>query len=296
MFVLHAENIYNTASLLRLKLNYNMKRIEKHLSLNLGLATIFFMSSSPPDCVCRLDRCLSCLRMTSHSRYGHHMVSDGSSVLLQCSCWHSQTHRPLPHLFLSVFTHFLPPSIFVCSCLFLPVCSIWTITFLLHFFPLLVRHSFSVLSFFHPLHFLHHVFIHTSFLLSSLPKGSHSCYHTERAGMAGYALANWERFVSLSAAGLTRFRILPLQAFESLLQLYEARATYEEFCIPMCMLPATISNNVPGTDLSIGADTALNAIVEVRQSNRRRHSFDRFFANRMKMTQHHLSKMLMVQC
>ncbi|XP_037135645.1 ATP-dependent 6-phosphofructokinase, platelet type isoform X1 [Syngnathus acus] len=52
------------------------------------------------------------------------------------------------------------------------------------------------------------------------------------------------------------------EALESLLQLYEARATYEEFCIPMCMLPATISNNVPGTDLSIGADTALNAIVE----------------------------------
>ncbi|XP_059182869.1 ATP-dependent 6-phosphofructokinase, platelet type isoform X4 [Centropristis striata] len=52
------------------------------------------------------------------------------------------------------------------------------------------------------------------------------------------------------------------EAFESLLQLYEARATFEEFCIPMCMLPATISNNVPGTDLSIGADTALNAIVE----------------------------------
>ncbi|XP_030623090.1 ATP-dependent 6-phosphofructokinase, platelet type isoform X3 [Chanos chanos] len=52
------------------------------------------------------------------------------------------------------------------------------------------------------------------------------------------------------------------EALECLLQLYEARANYEEFCIPMCMLPATISNNVPGTDLSIGADTALNAIVE----------------------------------
>ncbi|XP_056868139.1 ATP-dependent 6-phosphofructokinase, platelet type isoform X3 [Takifugu flavidus] len=52
------------------------------------------------------------------------------------------------------------------------------------------------------------------------------------------------------------------EAFESLLQLFEARATYEEFCIPMCMVPATISNNVPGTNLSIGADTALNAIVE----------------------------------
>ncbi|XP_038573218.1 ATP-dependent 6-phosphofructokinase, platelet type-like isoform X1 [Micropterus salmoides] len=52
------------------------------------------------------------------------------------------------------------------------------------------------------------------------------------------------------------------EAFESLLQLYEGRADYEELCIPMCMLPATISNNVPGTDLSIGADTSLNAIVE----------------------------------
>ncbi|KAI2649269.1 ATP-dependent 6-phosphofructokinase, platelet type [Labeo rohita] len=51
-------------------------------------------------------------------------------------------------------------------------------------------------------------------------------------------------------------------ALECLLQLYEARSSYEEFCIPLCMLPATISNNVPGTDLSIGADTALNAIVE----------------------------------
>ncbi|PIO32881.1 hypothetical protein AB205_0101450 [Aquarana catesbeiana] len=47
-----------------------------------------------------------------------------------------------------------------------------------------------------------------------------------------------------------------------MLELAGARNTYEEFCIPMCVLPATISNNVPGTDLSLGADTALNAIVE----------------------------------
>ena len=31
----------------------------------------------------------------------------------------------------------------------------------------------------------------------------------------------------------------------------------------MVVLPATISNNVPGTDFSIGADTALNAITEI---------------------------------
>lgn len=60
-------------------------------------------------------------------------------------------------------------------------------------------------------------------------------------------------------------RAVMWKAIECLLQLFEARSNYEEFCIPLCMLPATISNNVPGTDLSIGADTALNAIVEVRR-------------------------------
>ncbi|KAJ8272469.1 hypothetical protein GJAV_G00089430 [Gymnothorax javanicus] len=51
-------------------------------------------------------------------------------------------------------------------------------------------------------------------------------------------------------------------ALESLTQLYEARSGFEEFCVPLCMLPATISNNVPGTDFSLGVDTSLNAIVE----------------------------------
>ncbi|XP_027504168.1 ATP-dependent 6-phosphofructokinase, platelet type isoform X2 [Corapipo altera] len=52
------------------------------------------------------------------------------------------------------------------------------------------------------------------------------------------------------------------EAYESCLQLQEARSHFEEFSVPICVLPATISNNVPGTDFSIGADTALNAIVE----------------------------------
>ena len=36
-----------------------------------------------------------------------------------------------------------------------------------------------------------------------------------------------------------------------------------EFCIPMVVLPATISNNVPGSEFSLGADTALNEITEI---------------------------------
>jgi hypothetical protein len=46
--------------------------------------------------------------------------------------------------------------------------------------------------------------------------------------------------------------------------MYEARNKYPEFQIPLICIPATISNNVPGTEFSIGADTALNEIVRVR--------------------------------
>ncbi|KAA0718651.1 ATP-dependent 6-phosphofructokinase, platelet type [Triplophysa tibetana] len=59
-----------------------------------------------------------------------------------------------------------------------------------------------------------------------------------------------------------RHKLVPKCAFESLLQLLDARSSYQEFSVPMCMLPATISNNVAGTDLSIGADTSLDSIVE----------------------------------
>ncbi|XP_016379103.1 ATP-dependent 6-phosphofructokinase, platelet type-like isoform X3 [Sinocyclocheilus rhinocerous] len=51
------------------------------------------------------------------------------------------------------------------------------------------------------------------------------------------------------------------EAFLGIMELLAARGTFEELCVPMVMVPATVSNNVPGSDLSIGADTALNAIT-----------------------------------
>ena len=53
------------------------------------------------------------------------------------------------------------------------------------------------------------------------------------------------------------------EAYHSMLQLTEARDQFAELQIPMVCVPASISNNIPGTDVSLGADTALNAIVEV---------------------------------
>ena len=47
------------------------------------------------------------------------------------------------------------------------------------------------------------------------------------------------------------------------LELYEKRKEFPEFNIPIIVLPSTISNNVPGTDFSLGADTALNEITEI---------------------------------
>jgi 6-phosphofructokinase 1 len=40
------------------------------------------------------------------------------------------------------------------------------------------------------------------------------------------------------------------------------RANFPAFNIPMVCLPASINNNLPGSELSIGADTALNNIVD----------------------------------
>ncbi|RKP31701.1 6-phosphofructokinase [Metschnikowia bicuspidata] len=51
------------------------------------------------------------------------------------------------------------------------------------------------------------------------------------------------------------------EAFTSLHQLESARAMYPSFRIPMVLIPATISNNVPGTDYSLGADTCLNSLM-----------------------------------
>lgn len=52
------------------------------------------------------------------------------------------------------------------------------------------------------------------------------------------------------------------EAFLSLNQLEKARASYPAFRIPMVLIPATISNNVPGTEYSLGSDTCLNALME----------------------------------
>jgi len=52
------------------------------------------------------------------------------------------------------------------------------------------------------------------------------------------------------------------KAYQALHRLDSERERYPAFKIPMVCLPATIDNNLPGSDLSIGADTALNVIVE----------------------------------
>jgi 6-phosphofructokinase 1 len=50
-------------------------------------------------------------------------------------------------------------------------------------------------------------------------------------------------------------------ALEGAYQLFIRRDDYPSFNIPILCLPASIDNNIPGSDLSIGSDTALNSIV-----------------------------------
>ena len=51
-------------------------------------------------------------------------------------------------------------------------------------------------------------------------------------------------------------------AYEAAYKLYTERENFPSFNIPMVCLPASINNNLPGSDFSVGADTALNSIVE----------------------------------
>lgn len=68
------------------------------------------------------------------------------------------------------------------------------------------------------------------------------------------------------SANITKFNIQGLiiiggfEAYTGGLELMEGRKQYDELCIPFVIIPATVSNNVPGSDFSVGADTALNTI------------------------------------
>uniref|UniRef100_A0A8C7Q737 6-phosphofructokinase n=1 Tax=Oncorhynchus mykiss TaxID=8022 RepID=A0A8C7Q737_ONCMY len=70
--------------------------------------------------------------------------------------------------------------------------------------------------------------------------------------------------ISLNIAKFNIHSLIIIGGFEAYLgglELVTAREKYEELCIPMVVIPATVSNNVPGSDFSIGADTALNTIT-----------------------------------
>uniref|UniRef100_A0A671MI14 Phosphofructokinase domain-containing protein n=1 Tax=Sinocyclocheilus anshuiensis TaxID=1608454 RepID=A0A671MI14_9TELE len=84
---------------------------------------------------------------------------------------------------------------------------------------------------------------------------------------ARVGLAHGHRVYTNIVANICKYNIqslLVIGGFEvrRVLQLVEARGRYDELCIAMCVVPATISNNVPGTDFSLGADTAVNAAME----------------------------------
>jgi 6-phosphofructokinase 1 len=51
-------------------------------------------------------------------------------------------------------------------------------------------------------------------------------------------------------------------AYEAVSAMLNNRGNFPAFNIPIVCLPATINNNLPGSEFSIGADTALNNIVE----------------------------------
>lgn len=52
-----------------------------------------------------------------------------------------------------------------------------------------------------------------------------------------------------------------LSGYQNALELFKQRNSFAAFDIPIVLIPATIDNDLPGAELCIGADTALNSIV-----------------------------------
>ena len=50
--------------------------------------------------------------------------------------------------------------------------------------------------------------------------------------------------------------------YEGMLSLWKERRSYPAFNVPILCVPASIDNNLPGAEYSIGSDTALNVIME----------------------------------
>ncbi len=50
--------------------------------------------------------------------------------------------------------------------------------------------------------------------------------------------------------------------YETIYEMYNRRRDFVNFNIPIVCLPASIANNLPGTSISVGADTALNNIID----------------------------------
>nr|CAI5832859.1 unnamed protein product [Callosobruchus analis] len=75
--------------------------------------------------------------------------------------------------------------------------------------------------------------------------------------------------LGLIASRLQEFKIQGLliiggfEAFQAGIELMNARTEHQAFRIPLMVIPSTISNNVPGTEFSLGCDTALNAITDI---------------------------------
>ena len=90
--------------------------------------------------------------------------------------------------------------------------------------------------------------------------GSHlGVSRRDPAGRDWYAIAR-----NIEAQGIEGLLVIGgWQAYQTAYQMYAQRETFPAFNMPIICLPASINNNLPGSELSIGADTALNSIVEV---------------------------------
>ncbi len=76
----------------------------------------------------------------------------------------------------------------------------------------------------------------------------------EEIGQIAEQIKKWDIRGIIAVGGLS--------TYVQVMKLVQSRDAYPELSIPIICVPATIDNNLPATELTVGSDTALNTIVD----------------------------------
>ncbi|CCE73090.1 Piso0_000107 [Millerozyma farinosa CBS 7064] len=119
---------------------------------------------------------------------------------------------------------------------------------------LAIKNGFSGLIYDGGVHELQWIDVENWYNLGGSEIGTNRSLPSENFGAVAYQLQRHQLDGLIIVGGF--------ESFTALHEMESERDNYPVFRMPMVVIPATVSNNVPGTEYSLGADTCLNQLTD----------------------------------